>query len=78
VPKSYSAPIYTATTEAVKHYAAQTYYTGGPSFYVEQKYYTDAPLIYTPTYATSTNNTEAPTYYTEEASYYTTTYAVLV
>jgi hypothetical protein len=76
-PKYYSATIYTATTEAVKHYAAPTYYTKtAPSYCVEQKCYTDAPVYYTPTYAKSSNNTEASEYCTEEASYYTTTFGV--
>jgi hypothetical protein len=74
-PKYYSATIYTATTEVVKHYAAPTYYTKtAPSYYVEQKCYTDAPVYYTPTYAKSSNNTEASEHCTEEASYYTTTF----
>jgi hypothetical protein len=65
--KYYSVPNYTATTEAEKDYAAPTYYTEAvPSYNVEQKYYTDALVYYTPAYATSSNNTEAPKYSTEE------------
>jgi hypothetical protein len=41
-----------------------------------QKKKKNAPVYYTPTYAKSSNNTEASEYCTEEASYYTTTYAV--